>query len=145
MSPTDVRDAINDPASPSWVAPESWGVKRMSADEDAGSISGESDNLEMTEPTRNGHPIHDDENDPSLQGHSTPGRQHSSAVSEYKIRVLHEVESLTTPHMVFKVPYTETAQSFIKTKWNPRVKVDVECRLWIRDRGRGRLEVFKVP
>jgi hypothetical protein len=140
VSPTDMRP--NDPASPSWVAPESWGVKRMSADEDAGSISGESENLEMTEPIRHGVsiPAQDDENDQSLQGHSLPGRQHSmqaSGVAEYKIRVLQEVETMASPHMVFKVPYTETAQSFIKTKWNLKVKVESECRLWIRDRGRG--------
>jgi len=133
---------INDPASPSWVAPESWGVKRMSADEDAGSISGESENLEMTEPVRNGVaiPAHDDENDPSLQGHSLLPRQNSMqgiGMIEYKIRVLQEVETMASPYMVFKVPYTETAQSFIKTKWNLKVKLDSECRLWIRDRGRG--------
>jgi hypothetical protein len=142
VSPTDTRAGINDPASPSWVAPESWGVKRMSVDEDARSVSGESENLEMTEPIRHGVSMHpqDDENEQSLQGHSLMGRQHSmqaSGMVEYKIRVLQEVETMASPYMVFKVPYTETAQSFIKTKWNPRVKVDSECRLWIRDRGRG--------
>lgn len=143
VSPTDVRGGINDPASPSWVAPESWGVKRLSVDEDAGSISGESENLQMTEPVRNTMGIHvqDEDPDASLQGHSTLGRQHSLqvglGVAEYKIRVLQQVEVMATPYMVFKVPYTETAQSFIKTKWNLKVKGDSECRLWIRDRGRG--------
>jgi hypothetical protein len=114
----------------------------MSADGDAGSISGESENLEMTEPMRNGVSMHpqEDENDQSVQGHSLLGRQHSlqaGGIVEYKIRVVQEVEAIASPYMVFKVPYTETAQSFIKTKWNSRVKADSECRLWIRDRGRG--------
>ena len=148
VSPTDVRGGPNDPASPSWVAPESWGVKRLSVDEEARSISGESENLQMTEPVRAGGALHsqDDDMDASVQGHSTLGRQHSlqlvTGVAEYKIRVLQQVEVMTSPYLVFKVPYTETAQSFIKTKWNVRVKGDTECRLWIRDRGRGPLQGF---
>jgi hypothetical protein len=136
VSPTESRNA-NDPASPSWVAPESWGVKKQDADDDVGSISGESENLQLQEPTRNtlALPV-DDEQSHDL--HSTLGRQHSlqSSTLEYKIRVICEIEN-GPPPLVFKIPYQETAQSFIKSKFYSKSRLEGECRLWIRDRGRG--------
>lgn len=140
ISPTNPGDP-NDPASPSWVAPESWAVKRQDDEEEAASMSGESeDGLQMQEPTRN---VAQQEDDQSLghDMHSTVGRQGSVLVNgagEYKIRVINEAGG--APYAVFKVPYTETAQSFIKTKFYAKVHVELECRLWIQDRGRGEFD-----
>lgn len=138
VSPTDSRNA-DGPASPSWVAPESWGVKRQDADDEAGSISGESENLQLQEPTRNGLQVPGDD-EQSHDIHSTLGRQHSlqSSTLEYKIRVICEIEN-GPPPLVFKIPYQETAQSFIKSKFYSKSRVEGECRLWIRDRGRDRM------
>jgi hypothetical protein len=137
ISPTN-PGGPDDPTSPSWVAPESWAVKRQDGDEDAASMSGESeDNLQMQEPARN-VVNQDDNNSLGHDMHSTIGRQGSLQVNvggEYKIRVINETGG--APYAVFKVPYTETAQSFIKTKFYAKALVDAEYRLWIQDRGRG--------
>ncbi|KAG8868173.1 cysteinyl-tRNA synthetase [Serendipita sp. 405] len=133
ISPTDKRD-INDPGSPSWVAPESWAVK-MGAEEDARSESGESDNLQLQEPIRQGTMFNPE--DESV--HDAMGRQSTSAGTiEYKIRILFETDTTSSP-LVFKVPYSETAQSFIKTKFISKVRGEGEYRLWIRDKGRDRM------
>jgi hypothetical protein len=132
-------DAPNDPSSPSWVAPESWAVKRQDGDEDATSMSGESeDNLQMQEPALN---VAVKSEDDHSQGHEIPttiGRQGSllpNVAGEYKIRVINETGD--RPYVIYKIPYTETAQSFIKTKFNAQAQPDAEYRLWIQDRGKG--------
>ncbi|KAG8834480.1 cysteinyl-tRNA synthetase [Serendipita sp. 399] len=129
ISPTDKRD-VNDPGSPSWVAPESWGVK-MNVDEDAHSESGESDNLQPQEPTRQGGPEDEAVRD------SLGRPSNSTSTTEYKIRVTLETDT-TNGAMLFKIPYIETAQSFIKQKFIPNYR-EGEFRLWIRDRGRDRM------
>lgn len=125
ISPID--PAINDPTSPSWVAPESWAVRRLDEDEDDASVSDDDSHLQLQEPRTGGKLVDDEEN--SVHDHNG---LHSSV--EYKIRVFSEVEGQS---LVFKIPYTETAQSFIKTKYASRSRQEGECRLWIRDRGRG--------
>lgn len=148
ISPTDP----NDPTSPSWVAPESWAVKRQDVEEDAGSISGDSDNMQLTEPMRLGAvPVPEDDSigHEGVNGKCTVGRQGSVNVNggvgvEYKIRVINEVEGIA-PYAVFKIPYSETAQSFIRNKFVPKMGIDGEARLWIRDRGRGTCFIYLSP
>jgi hypothetical protein len=112
------------------VAPESWGVKRLDEDDESGSLSDDDSNLKLQEPTRNG-PKLADEDDHSVHDHHG---LHSGSSIEYKIRVFSEPEGQS---FVFTIPYTETAQSFITTKYSLMARREVECRLWIRDRGRG--------
>lgn len=138
ISPIDKRDPA-DPASPSWVAPESWAVK-MNMDEEVQSDSGESDNMQLQEPTRHAA-LFNQEEEQSVHD-TTTGALRSvnggTGAMEYKIRITYETEA-GNPHSIYKIPYSETAQSFIKTKFNPKMRIDGECRLWIRDRGKDRM------